>query len=102
MSFSIGSEGRIRDTVKYEGFFLYPESQYETRVILLHNIDPGGVLKGTFRKRVMPKYVKNIVDELLNFAEEHTANVKFEGFGGRNVKESDGEEDEEGTFEIAN
>ncbi|GMI14555.1 hypothetical protein TrVE_jg10526 [Triparma verrucosa] len=93
-------EGRVRATVKYEGYILYPESQYETRVVFLQNIDPGGVLKGTFRKRVMPKYVRNTVDELLNFAEEHTANAKFEGFGRKNVGGGDGEEDGDETFEV--
>ena len=51
-----------------------------TNVVYLENVDPGGLLKGLIIGKVLPKKIRDSVDDLLSFAQDKQIDENFDIF----------------------
>ena len=57
---------RVRATVKYEGWLLNQvDGGMATRVTYVENVDPGGFFRGVIVNKVLPKMLRDKIDDLL-------------------------------------
>jgi len=86
---------RVRASAKYIGYLLHPcDGGQSTRVIYVENIDPGG-WKGKIVEKILPKLLRDMIDELLLEIEQDGQQQMFVGLGG-------GEVGGDGSFEMTN
>ncbi|GMH48997.1 hypothetical protein TrVE_jg8778 [Triparma verrucosa] len=75
------SQGRIRAKVVYEGWVLHDLGGGEgVRVTYVENVNPGGLFKGIIVDKMMPKLLRDKIDDLLAHIEEKNEHVLFSEF----------------------
>jgi hypothetical protein len=73
--------GRVRAKVVYEGWVLHDLGGGEgVRVTYVENVDPGGLFKGIIVDKIMPKLLRDKIDDLLAHIEEENEHVLFSEF----------------------
>ncbi|GMH98458.1 hypothetical protein TrVE_jg6068 [Triparma verrucosa] len=75
------SQGRVRAEVVYEGWVLHDLGWGEgMRVTYVENVDPGGLFKGIIVDKIMPKLLRDKIDDLLAHIDEENELELFAEF----------------------
>ncbi|GMI04338.1 hypothetical protein TrVE_jg9463 [Triparma verrucosa] len=75
------SQGRVRAKVAYEGWVLHDLGGDEgVRVTYVENVDPGGLFKGIIVDKIMPKLLRDKIDDLLAHIDEENELELFAEF----------------------
>ena len=90
------AQRRVRASVRYMGCILHAcDGGKSTRVVYVENLDPGGFWKGAILKKVIPKMLRDRIDELLLEVDYDGQQKMFVGLGEEEVGGG-------GSFEMTN
>ncbi|GMH83062.1 hypothetical protein TrST_g8014 [Triparma strigata] len=75
------SQRRVRAKVVYEGWVLHDLGGGEgVRITYVENVDPGGLFKGIIVDKMIPKLLRDMIDDLLAHIEEENEHVLLSEF----------------------